>query len=105
MKKNPGERVLLKRVIGENNDLFSSDKLYQREKVKSMEKKKLSQEDVIARHLEKHGSITSMEAFETYRITRLSGRIFDLRARGMDIVTDMVYGKGGIKYAVYRVAK
>ena len=46
-----------------------------------------------------------MEAFETYRITRLSGRIFDLRARGMDIVTDMVYGKGGIKYAVYRVAK
>ena len=24
MKKNPGERVLLKRVIGENNDLFSS---------------------------------------------------------------------------------
>lgn len=30
MKKNPGERVLLKRVIGENNDLFSSDKLYQK---------------------------------------------------------------------------
>ena len=105
MKKNPGERVLLKRVIGENNDLFSTQQLYQREKVKSMEKKKLSQEDVIARHLEKHGSITSMEAFETYRITRLSGRIFDLRQRGMDIVTDMVYGKGGIKYAVYRVAK
>lgn len=73
--------------------------------VKSMKKKKLSQEDVIARHLEKHGSITSMEAFETYRITRLSGRIFDLRQRGMDIVTDMVYGKGGVKYAVYRVAK
>ena len=70
-----------------------------------MEKKKLSQEDVIARHLEKHGSITSMEAFEQYKITRLSGRIFDLRAKGMDIVTDMVYGKGGTRYAVYRVTR
>ena len=67
--------------------------------------KKLSQEDVIARHLEQHGSITSMEAFEQYKITRLSGRIFDLRAKGMDIVTDMVYGKGGTKYAVYRVTR
>ena len=67
--------------------------------------RKLSQEDVIARHLEKHGSITSMEAFEQYKITRLSGRIFDLRAKGMDIVTDMVYGKGGTKYAVYRVTR
>ena len=67
--------------------------------------KKLSQEDVIARHLEQHGSITSMEAFEQYKITRLSGRIFDLRAKGMDIVTDMVYGKGGTRYAVYRVTR
>ena len=67
--------------------------------------KKLSQEDVIARHLEQKGSITSMEAFEKYKITRLSGRIFDLRAKGMDIVTDMVYGKGGTKYAVYRVTR
>ena len=67
--------------------------------------RKLSQEDVIARHLEQHGSITSMEAFERYKITRLSGRIFDLRAKGMDIVTDMVYGKGGKKYAVYRVTR
>lgn len=67
--------------------------------------RKLSQEDVIARHLEQHGSITSMEAFEQYKITRLSGRIFDLRARGMDIVTDMVYGRGGTRYAVYRVTR
>lgn len=67
--------------------------------------RKLSQEDVIARHLEQKGSITSMEAFEKYKITRLSGRIFDLRARGMDIVTDMVYGKGGTRYAVYRVTR
>ncbi len=67
--------------------------------------KKLSQEDVIARHLEQKGSITSMEAFEKYKITRLSGRIFDLRARGMDIVTDMIYKKDGTKYAVYRWTK
>ena len=30
-------------------------------------------------HMKKHGSITTMEAYELYRITRLSGRIYDLR--------------------------
>lgn len=68
-------------------------------------KKRVSQEDVIARHLDEHGSITSWEAFEKYRITRLSGRIFELRQRGLDIVTDMVYRKDGTRYAVYRVTR
>lgn len=33
-------------------------------------------------HLRKHGSITSWEAIQRFRCTRLSGRIFDLRKRG-----------------------
>lgn len=33
----------------------------------------------IFNHMKKYGSITTMEAFNLYHITRLSGRIYDLR--------------------------
>ena len=33
----------------------------------------------ILEHLERHGSITSLEAIELYGITRLSARVWDLR--------------------------
>ena len=39
----------------------------------------------VLRHLKKFGSITSMQAFQLYGITRLSGRIFDLRKCGVKI--------------------
>lgn len=35
----------------------------------------------IYEHMKNHGSITTMEAYELYHITRLSGRIYDLRHR------------------------
>lgn len=41
-------------------------------------------------HLKKHRTLTSMEAFELYGITRLSARIKELREMGYDIVTLMV---------------
>ena len=44
----------------------------------------------ILNHFKKNGSITSMEAFQNYGITRLSARIKDLRDMGYDIVTHMV---------------
>lgn len=47
----------------------------------------MSQKDTILRHLKTHTGITSMEAFELYGITRLSGRIFDLRQDGYNIVS------------------
>ena len=53
---------------------------------------KTTQCDRILQHLKSKGSITSMEAFEQYGITRLSGRIFDLREMGYDIVTMRVEG-------------
>lgn len=46
----------------------------------------MSQCNMILNHIISHGSITSMEAFELYGITRLSGRIFDLRERGHKII-------------------
>jgi hypothetical protein len=45
----------------------------------------------VLNHLIQHGSITSWEAIEKYRATRLSAIIFILKDRGWDIVTEMKY--------------
>lgn len=51
------------------------------------------------------GSITSIEAFETYRITRVAARIHDLRQKyGADIDTETVVkkrNKAVIKFGRY----
>ena len=47
--------------------------------------KELSQQDIVLWHLARHKTITSMEAFENYGITRLSAKIFDLRESGYKI--------------------
>lgn len=56
-------------------------------------------------HLKEHGSITSMEAFKCYGITRLSARIKELRDKGYNIVTMMIEGENRysepIRYAKY----
>lgn len=46
---------------------------------------KESQCKMIMAHLAKHKTITSIEAFEFYGITRLSARIYDLREQGHKI--------------------
>ncbi len=38
-----------------------------------------TQNEMILHHLKEHGSITTIEAFTLYGITRLSGRIWELR--------------------------
>lgn len=62
----------------------------------------MNQNQKILNHLKEHKKITSYEAFEKYRITRLSARIHDLREQGHNITSDMVYGNE-YKYAVYRL--
>ena len=62
----------------------------------------MNQNQKILKHLKEHKKITSYEAFEKYRITRLSARIHDLREQGHNITSDMIYGKE-YKYAVYRL--
>ena len=50
----------------------------------------LSQEKMVLKHLQEHGSITSYEAIQLYGATRLSAIIFELRHReGLDIVTEL----------------
>ena len=65
----------------------------------------MSQHDIVLEHLKEHGSISSMEAFKKYYITRLAAVIFDLRADGYEIETDMVSKKrrngDRVRYAVY----
>lgn len=64
-----------------------------------------SQNKIILGHMQMYGGITSIEAFKKYGITRLSGRIFDLRMRGHDIETIRRTGKNRnghtVNYAEY----
>jgi len=59
----------------------------------------------ILNHLKAYGSITSMEAFEKYGITRLAARIKELRDDGYNIITHMMDGQNrygeATKYAKY----
>lgn len=45
----------------------------------------MTQEQRVLNYIREYGSITSMQAFTDLKITRLSARIFNLRARGFNI--------------------
>lgn len=63
----------------------------------------MTQNEKILNHLRLYGVITSMEAFRTYNITRLSGRIYELRAQGYKITVERRKAKNGAIYAAYRL--
>ena len=67
------------------------------------------QKSTVMNHMIKFGSISPMEAFEKYNITRLAAVVCDLRNSGINIVTVMKYrydhdGKVASKWASYRLA-
>lgn len=64
--------------------------------------KKEKQTEKVLKYMKAHGGITSMEAFGNLGITRLSGRIFELRKQGHVIKTEMITKKGST-YGVYRL--
>lgn len=69
-----------------------------------------SQINDVLKHLKAYGSITSLEAFEYYGITRLSGIIYRLRNEmDLDIITENKTKKnrhGNIcNYAIYHLAR
>lgn len=49
---------------------------------------KTTQREKVLEHLEKYGSITSMEAIALYGATRLSDIIYRLRNNGYTIITE-----------------
>lgn len=68
---------------------------------------KTSQCNAILAYMERHGSITAVEALDYIGCGRLAARISDLRGRGYAIITEMVDGKNrhgaDIRYAKYRL--
>ena len=63
-----------------------------------------TQENQILNHLKQHKFITSWEAIQKYRITRLSARIYELRERGHNIITKNV-SENGKRFAEYSLIK
>ena len=65
----------------------------------------LTQDDLVLKHLEEHGSITSLEAINRFGATRLSAIIYRLRHyRGLEITTEyeLVTTRYGVKTSVAR---
>ena len=50
-------------------------------------KKKITQVEEVLNHLMNYGTITSWEAIQNYKITRLSDKIYLLRKKGFNIAT------------------
>lgn len=69
---------------------------------------KMTQCERILRHLNDHGSITSLEAMSEYGIMRLASRINDLKRMGHPILSERVTGKNRYdettSYSIYRLA-
>ena len=67
----------------------------------------MTQCEKIQRHLERFGTITPMDAIMDYGIMRLGARIWDLKARGVPIKTELVKGRNRFgeptRYAKYRL--
>ena len=67
------------------------------------------QERLMLDHMEHYGSISTMEAVRKYNILRPASRVHDLKAKGYDIHTEIVYRKtrngSHTHYAVYSLVK
>ncbi len=63
-----------------------------------------SQNEKILRHMKTYGNITAARAMDWYQIYRLAARVAELRAKGHNIVTEMISPQG-VRYARYRLVK
>jgi len=54
----------------------------------------MNQCEKVLDYISQHGSITTMDAFQHLRITRLPSRICDLRQSGIEIKGEMESGNG-----------
>ena len=69
----------------------------------------MTQCEKVLRHMEKYGSITSLEAMQEYGIMRLASRVSDLKKAGIPIRVETASGKNrfgeATSYARYRLDK
>ena len=66
----------------------------------SLGEERLTQISSVLKHLKERKTITSWEAIEFYRATRLADIIFNLR-KEYNIDTEMITSHGGTRYAMY----
>ena len=60
----------------------------------------MTQKELVYKHLTHYGSITSMEAFNDYKITRLADIVFKLKKDGVQINTSLVGSKHFARYSL-----
>ena len=69
----------------------------------------MNQAQKILDYMERHGSITDLEAYQAFGIRRLGARIYDLKESGVKIITETEIGKNRdgntVHYARYRLEK
>jgi hypothetical protein len=65
--------------------------------------RKVNKYELVRKHLLKRRKITSWEAIEKFRATRLSDIIWKLRGRGYSIASEWVTNKDGMRYTVYHL--
>lgn len=67
----------------------------------------MTQCDRIIQYIRERGGITTAQAFTDLGITRLSGRIFDLRQKGIPIMAETKVGKNRygekIRFTEYKI--
>lgn len=70
---------------------------------------KRTQADRVLEYIQKFGSITTLQAYRDLGVTRLSARIFELRARGLEIDSTSITSKNrygeNCTYAKYYLRK
>jgi hypothetical protein len=64
----------------------------------------MTKTDAVFAHLKKGKTITSWQAFELFKATRLADIVFKLRGRGYDITTFLIESNG-TRYAKYKLEK
>lgn len=67
----------------------------------------MTQCERIIQYIRERGGITTAQAFSDLGITRLSGRIFDLRRKGIPITTESKVGKNRygekVRFTEYKI--
>ena len=61
----------------------------------------MTQNEMLLHHMRKHGSITTMEAFSLYGVTRISARVWEMRHAGHNVDKVMETNDNGKTYARY----
>ena len=69
----------------------------------------MNQTEKILDYMERHGSITDVEAYTNLGVRRLGARIYDLKDSGVKIIKETEIGKNRdgvtVHYARYRLEK